>query len=141
LVIASFSLVGPVIACAAGGSQGPPSKPARSEKESRTPAQQKINSQILYEIYRARGEAQDKQVPPGPTGVRLDDKDRALVDIRVAVTPAIERKVRDAGGTIVSTSREYRSIIAWVPVLRLERLAEDASVRAVEPAAEATTRQ
>ena len=35
-----------------------------SEKEARTPAQAKINSQILYEIYRRRGEADSKGVPP-----------------------------------------------------------------------------
>jgi hypothetical protein len=115
------------------------SEPTRSEKDARTPAQQKINSQLLQEIYRRRGESKEKNVPSGPTSVRVDDKDRALVDIRADVAPALEKKVRDLGSTIVSTSREYRSIIAWVPVLKIERLAADASVRAVEPAPESTT--
>jgi hypothetical protein len=57
-------------------------RPAPSEKESRTPAQQKINSQLLYEVYRFRGEAKQKNVPPDPTGVKLDAKGRALVDVR-----------------------------------------------------------
>jgi len=83
-----------------------------SEKESRTPAQRKISSQLLYEIYRRRGEAERKRVPPGPTGVKIDEKGRALVDVRAEVTPAIEKKIRDLGGTILSTSAQYLSIIA-----------------------------
>jgi hypothetical protein len=110
-----------------------------SEKESRTPAQRKIDSQLLYELYRLRGEAKRKGVPPDPTGVRIDGKKRALVDVRAEVTPKLEKKVRSLGGTIQSTSREYRSIIAWIPLKKLERLAEDPAVHAIGPAAEATT--
>ena len=112
-------------------------RPTPSEKESRTLAQKKIDSQILYEIYRLRGEATKKNVPPGPTGVRLDKTGRALVDVRVEVTPALEKLVTTLGGTIQSTSREYRSIIAWVPLKNLERLAGDRAVHAIVPAAEA----
>jgi hypothetical protein len=114
-------------------------QPALSEKAARTPAQQKISSQLLHEIYRRRGQAKEKDVPPGPTGVRLDDKDRALVDVRAEVVPALQKKLRSLGSTIVSTSREYRSIIAWVPVLKIEQIAADSSVRAIEPAPESTT--
>lgn len=124
----------PMFVAAAGDQQ-----PALSEKEARTPAQQKISSQLLQEIYRRRGQAKEKNVPPGPTGVRLDDKDRALVDVRAEVAPALQKKMRSLGSTIVSTSREYRSIIAWVPVLKIEQIAADTSVRAVEPAPESTT--
>ena len=110
-----------------------------SEKESRTPAQQKIDSQLLYEIYRLRGEAKRKQVPEEKTRVRIDAKKRAFVDVRVEVTPALQKKLTTLGATIVSTSREYHSIVAWVPLLRLERLAEDAAVRAIQPVTEART--
>src|ERR1700752_19605 len=61
----------------AGGAQTSP-----YEKEGRTPAQQKINSQLLYEIYRRRGEDKAKGIPPGPTDVRIDARGRALVDVR-----------------------------------------------------------
>jgi hypothetical protein len=107
-----------------------------SEKESRTPAQRKIDSQLLYELYRFRGEAKQKHVPPDPTGVKVDRNHRALVDVRAQVTPALQKKVRSLGGAIQSTSTEYRSIIAWVPLRTLERLAEDPAVRAIVPAAE-----
>jgi hypothetical protein len=109
------------------------------EKESRTPAQRKIDSQLLYEIYRRRGEAAQKNVPPGKTRVKIDEIGRALVDVRGEVTPGLEKQLIGLGGTIVSTSVEYRSIVAWVPLLKLYQLAENEAVRAIEPPAEATT--
>jgi hypothetical protein len=113
--------------------------PAAGEKEGRTPAQQKINSQLLYEIYRLRGEAVRKGVPPGPTGVTIDGRGRALVDIRVDPTPALQNKIRRAGGVVLSTSARDRSVIARVPLRKLETLAADPAIRFIEPAAEATT--
>jgi hypothetical protein len=80
-------------------------------------------------------------VPPDPTGVRIDGNQRAFVDVRADVTPALEARVRALGATITSVSREYRSIIAWVPLARLERLAGDAAVHAIEPAAQALIRK
>jgi len=105
----------------------------------RTAAQQKIDSRLLYEIYRARGEADEKQVPPDPTRVRLDRNGRALVDIRAVVTPALLARLKKMGAAIVSSSSRYHSITARVPLLQLERLAGDAAVRAIAPAADATT--
>ena len=113
--------------------------PSRSEKTERSAAQQKINSQLLYEIYRRRGEAERKGVPPGSTGVKIDARGRALVDVRADVSAALQHKIRTYGGTVLSTSRESHSIIARVPLLRLEHLAADPSVRFIEPAAEAIT--
>jgi hypothetical protein len=114
-------------------------QPAISEKESRTPAQRKINSQVLYEIYRRRGEAERKGVPPGPTGVEVDARGRALVDVRAEVTPALERTIRSLGGTILSRSPEHHSIVARLPLLKLEELAGVPAVRFIEPVAKATT--
>jgi hypothetical protein len=115
--------------------------PAVAEKESRTPAQQKINSQLLYEIYRVRGEADRKGVPPGPTGVKIDARRRALVDVRAAVTPELQQKIRDLGGAVLATSGPDRSILARVPLRNLERLAAESAVQFIEPAAEAITRR
>ena len=120
---------------------GPSRQPSvATEKASRTPAQQKINSQLLYEIYRQRGEATQKNVPPTRTGVKpltIDKKGRALVDIRSVVTTTLLKEIHDLDGTVVSSSSEYQSTIAWVSLLKLERLAADTSVRGIQPAAEA----
>ncbi len=113
--------------------------PAVSEKEARTPAQRKINSQLLYEIYRRRGEAARKAIPPAATSLNIDPKGRVLIDVRAEVTPALQKTIRALDGAIISTSAEHRSIIARVPLLKLEQLAEDAAVKFIEPAAEART--
>jgi hypothetical protein len=117
-----------------------PQAPAPSERDSRTPAQRKINSQLLYEIYRLQGTAAQKGVPTEPTGVRIDDKQRAFVDVRADVTPELQQAIETLGGTIVSTSERDRSTLAWIPLLKLEQLAEESAVTAIEPAAEAITR-
>jgi len=117
----------------------PAQPPAAGEKAGRTPAQQKINSQILYEIYRARGEAAKKGVPPDPTGVKIDARGRALVDIRADPTPALQKKLARLGGIVLATSARDKSIIARIPLLKLEALAADRAVLFIEPAAEAIT--
>jgi hypothetical protein len=110
-----------------------------SEKESRTPAQRKLDSHLLFEIYRRRGEADRKHVPPGPTGVKIDEKGRAYVDVRADVTPKLQKQIESLGGTVVSTSVEYRSIVGWIPLLKLESLAEDPVVHSIQPPAQAAT--
>ena len=114
---------------------GPQAVPP-SEKASRTAAEKKISSQLLYEIYRAKGQAKQKGVPTESTIVKVDAKQRALVDVRAPVTQTLTRELARLGGTIVSTSPEANSVIAWVPLLSLERLAEGPSVQAIQPALE-----
>jgi hypothetical protein len=118
-------LLGPTLAAAQ-------SSPGRG-KESRTPAQRKIDSQLLQEIERIRTAPNE----PSKTAVKIDRRRRALVDVRVEVTPAIERTLRRLGASIVSSSPEYRSVVVWTPLLKLEELAADESVRAIAPASQA----
>jgi hypothetical protein len=129
-------------ACAAAGGSSCPARQTSprqpSEKEARSAAQQKIDSQILQEIYRKRGQT-EKLVSPEPTLVRIDARGRALVDIRAKVTTGLVNRVKKRGGVIVSTDVRYDSIIARVPLLEIERLASDPAVRSIIPAAEATT--
>lgn len=134
-VIAAILSASPFLS-AAQSPQTSRQPPALSEKAARTPAQQKINSQLLQEIYRLRGQAAQKRVPSATTGVKIDEKHRALVDVRADVTPGLQKKVRSLKGTIVSTSRDYRTIVAWIPLLKLELLAEDRRVSAISPLAE-----
>lgn len=110
------------------------------EKDRRTPAERKIDAQLLQEIYRARGEALERHVPPAGTDVRLDARGRALVDIRASVGPALTAFIRKIGGEIVSSAPQHRSVIARVPLLKIDRLAARADVIAISPAPEAELR-
>src|SRR5579864_4767740 len=105
------------------------------DKSTRTPEQQKIDSQLLTEIKRATSGGKR---PAAETLVRLDRRQRALVDVRAAITPELKQHVARLGGTIVSTAPEVDSLIAWIPLLKLEQLAGNSSVRSIQPAAMAT---
>lgn len=109
------------------------------EKSGRTPAQQKIDSQLLYALYRKRGEAESKGVPAGELRVRFDAKGRAIVAIRARVTRALLAKIKRLGGEIVTASEEYKDIQAHVPLEKLEELAALKEVIAINPADEAAT--
>jgi hypothetical protein len=103
-------------------------------RAARTLAQEKINARVLSAIYHRRGDAKGKMVPGTGAGIQVDRHGRALVDVRAEVRPELEKKIKALGGIVVSRSRTYDSIVGWMPLLTLERLAADPTVRAIEPA-------
>jgi hypothetical protein len=107
---------------------------APAQQEARSIAQRKIDARVLSEIWRRRGDARPSTALDSRGKVKIDRHGRALVDVRATVKPALEKKVKALGGVIVSTSGAYDSIVGWMPLLTLERLAADPSVRAIEPA-------
>jgi hypothetical protein len=109
------------------------------EKDQRTPEQQKIDSQLLYAIYQMRGEAEAKGVPTEPIPLEKDAKGRVLVDIRVPVTKKFRARIEKLGGTVVSSSDQYHSIIAYLPLGKLETLARSREVKYIAPKAQSTT--
>jgi hypothetical protein len=131
--LATVAVLGLTAGCGAvARAPGKPAAPAAVSDTSASPeAVLKIDSQLLVEIHRLQG----KPVPPDKTTVKLDEAKRALVDVRAVVTPELQKTVLAAGGTIVSTSTRDHSILAWVPLLKIEQLAGDAAIRAIVPAA------
>lgn len=109
------------------------------EKRTRTPAQRKIDSQLLYALYREQGLAAAKGVPAGELLVKFDEKGRAIITIRARVTRTVLAKVKSLGGEIISQSARYNDIRAHLPLSKLEELAALKDVRAIMPAEEATT--
>ena len=107
-------------------------------KDSLTPAQRKISTELLSEIRRT-ADASPGRSEASTTSVKIDDKGRALVDVRVDVTPAMQKTVTDLEATVVSTSVEFRSIVAWIPLNKLETLAAKETVRSIVPAPQPTT--
>jgi hypothetical protein len=107
-------------------------------KESLTVAQRKIGSKLRREIDRARREGEKIQSDPA-SGVEIDAKGRALVELRCDVTDAIQTKLRNLQATTVSSLPAYRSILAWVPLARMEELASDQAVYSIQPAPQSTT--
>lgn len=105
------------------------------QRDARTVAQQKINPRVLSAIYHRRGDAKARTVPaPSQPSIQVDRHGRALVDVRAQVRPELEKKFKALGGVVVSKSTTYDSIVGWVPLQTMERLAADPTVRAIEPA-------
>jgi hypothetical protein len=109
------------------------------EKTTRTAAQRKIDSQLLYALYRERGEAKAKGVPSGELLVKFDAKRRALVTIRARVSKELLATIKTLGGDVVSSSERDNDIRAYLPLGKLESLAASKNVYAIAPAEEATT--
>lgn len=123
-------------ACAAAAAQVPGQ--GVPDKSKRTPAQRKLDSHLLGEI--ARRQAPGAHADgPADTTVRIDSDGRALVDVRAPVTPELEARIRREKGVIVSTSAPSHSIVAWIPLLKLEALADDPAVVSIVVAPEAVT--
>ena len=107
--------------------------PEGRPRDARTVAQEKINGLVLTAIYHRRGDAKGKAVPVVGHGVQIDRHGRVLVDVRAQVRPELEKKIKALGGLVVSRSQAYDSIVGWMPLLTLERLAADPTVRAIQP--------
>jgi hypothetical protein len=130
-LLCAFAAAVIVVPAARAQRNAPPDTKLR---DARTLAQRKINPHVLSAIYRRRGDMQGKTVAADSASVRVDRHGRAFVDVRAQVRPELEKKVKALGGIVVSTSRTYDSIVGWVPLQTLERLAADPDVRAIEPA-------
>ena len=109
------------------------------EKERRTPAQQKIDSQLLYTIKMRRGEMIAEGVQSLETDVAYDDDGRTVVDIRARVTTALLRRMRAQGATILHSDARYDSIRALIRLDRIERIAAFREVVFIQPEQEAMT--
>jgi hypothetical protein len=108
--------------------------PEARPSDVRTLAQEKINGRVMAAIVHRRGDARGKTVAASGNAVVIDRHGRALVDVRAPVRPELEKKMKALGGTVISRSQTYDSIVGWMPLLTLERLATDPTVRSIQPA-------
>lgn len=110
------------------------------EKISRTPAQLRLDSQLLLQLRSARGELAARGLGHlRGAELRRHADGRLLVDFVADVTPAVVQSITQAGGTVLSQFPRHQAIRAWVPLSELERLASIPGVHRIRPAAEATT--
>ena len=100
---------------------------------SRTPVQQKLDSNLLLEKDRRRGGPMTNALSALRSGVEVNDDGTVLVDIQTQVTLAVLNAIEGAGGTIVSSYAQYDAIRARLPLDRLEALAARPEVRFLRP--------
>ena len=115
-----------------------------ADKESRTPAQRKVSSRLLYAAKTARGVPLTPHLAALPR-IMSTLKTRGAsvqVDMYGAVTAALLKAIGDLGGQVESALPEYNSIRAWIPLTAVERLAERDDVWSIkDPAPVATASQ
>lgn len=111
-----------------------------AEKLARTPAQQKMDSQLLYFVRQKTNGVALNAVPTLVINLATDAANRVLVDVRAdKITPALRDFITLSGGLIVSDVPAFGALRVRMPVAQIEALATRDEVRFVEPAAEAST--
>jgi hypothetical protein len=112
----------------------------RAEKRSRSTAQRKLGSHLLYAARLRRGEAAAPGVPSLRSRLTLDAAGRAHVGIRAQVTPRLLARIAAAGGAVTHTVPGHAYVDAHVPLEALEALAALPEVRSLRPALPPFTR-
>lgn len=109
------------------------------EKRSRTPAQRKIDSQLLAELRMSRGQMVARGIPTIETGVKVDGDGRTLLDLDATVTAKLLVRIESLGGEIIESHPQYRTIRALFPLEQLEALAALPEIKFINRPFEATT--
>ncbi len=111
-----------------------------AEKTARTPAQQKMDSQLVYALEMAR----TGMIAPGVTnlqiGVQPDATGRVRVDLDATVTPDLLAAITQSGGQVINSFAEFHAVRAVVPLALTETLAGRIDVKFIRPAVPCFTR-
>lgn len=110
------------------------------EKEARTPAQRKLDSQLVYLTKQSRNQPIAKGLTNFRASVLTETDNRVLVDISATVSKDLLDAIAKGGGEVVNQFAAFNAIRARLPIGLLETLAARADVRSIGPAAEAATR-
>ena len=106
------------------------------EKLSRTPAQRKMSTALLFAHRQSRGEAMVAGFRPLPrvaARANVDGQGMAVVDIKASVTDELLQTVAGIGGRVVSSYPAFDAVRARVPIRRLDELAALPEVRHIAP--------
>ncbi len=111
------------------------------EKMNRTPAQQKLDSRILYNARLAAGQPIAPGLPESYRPAPLERSADGLihVDINADVNNNLLSAIRALGGRVESAFAQYKSVRAWIPLSAAETLAGRDDVHFVKPAEQART--
>ncbi len=110
-----------------------------AEKDARTPAQRKIDSNLLYTIKMNRGEPIAAGIGALQTVVDVGADSTTVVDIVAHQPDSLTDTIRSLGGEVIDLQPAYRSVRARMPLQKLETLAGISSVIFVQSKQEAIT--
>jgi hypothetical protein len=101
-----------------------------NEKRTRTPAQQKIDSQLL-----AAARSKRQGLATTQADIVKDSMGRAEVDISAEVTDNLLETIRREGGEVVSSYPQFKAVRAYLTLESLETIAGLSEVRTIYRAA------
>lgn len=114
----------------------------QAAKQARTPEQKKINSQLLFAIKMDRNEPIANGVPTLEVGLKVDEKGRFDVNIRVDLSGSnLIELIDEVGGQVVEVLEAYQHIRAKIPAQRIEEIAALPEVRSIRPRIEPITQR
>ncbi|HEX6730601.1 MAG TPA: S8 family serine peptidase [Pyrinomonadaceae bacterium] len=109
------------------------------EKESRSPTERKMDSQLIYELRMDRGQAIANGIRALETDVQVNDTGKAELDITANVSDALLDQLRANGVEIVRSVPEENSVRARVPLDSLETIAALPDIKFIQPKQDAMT--
>ncbi|HZQ46784.1 MAG TPA: hypothetical protein VFC07_07235, partial [Verrucomicrobiae bacterium] len=113
----------------------------QQEKASFTPAQQKMDSQLVFAAKAARGESiAGGAVPNLRVLAKPDTNGMIKVDIHATVTQGLVASLQALGAVVEGTFSQYGVIVARIPVKQAESFAGLADVQFVRPSVGFVTR-
>ena len=106
-------------------------------KAGRTPAQDKLDSQLIYAAKMQKREPIAEGVSVQLVDLDRDSIGRILVDISAEVTDGLLLRIRDLGGNVINSFAHFHAIRAGLPVDAIEMVATRTEVKFIAPAARA----
>jgi uncharacterized repeat protein (TIGR01451 family) len=106
----------------------------QAEKAARTPAQQKVDSEVLFLARKQSGQAFGPALQALAEKLQPANDGRELVDIKARVSAELLEYLRGLGATIISSVPRFDAIRARLPLAQVETLAGRADVRFVRRA-------
>src|SRR5262245_11664911 len=112
-----------------------------AEKESRTPAQRQLDSQLVYAVKMHRGEKIAAIVPTLEVNVGADEAGMVTVDISADIDAQLLNTLKSMGIYYSSVFPKYHALRAVASLDQLEAVASLPQVRFITPKREAITNQ
>lgn len=110
----------------------------QAEKAARTPAQQKIQSSLLYLMREAKGLAAVEGAPGLKSGVPTTDDGQVLVDISAPPSQELADAITAANGVVIYESIRWKSVRATLPPAALTAIAARPEVKRIAKGARPT---
>lgn len=108
------------------------------DKARRSPVEQKLDSQLLFAARRQTGGLIYSGAPKLREALVRESDGRIKVELKAAATPELLEAIQAAGGAVLGSWPEERSILALVPLGNIAGLAARSEVSSIRPAPKAT---